>query len=103
MAAPVGTMDPPFHSAYEKCIEITRPLRGEMSCDKTPSAMEASLETEGRAGLRLLLQEHVDTQDGGGVGEAVGGSAGVGRAPKRAHLESGSQRGCGAVRVARTG
>jgi hypothetical protein len=103
MEAQVGTIAQPFHAAYEKFIEITRHLSGEMSGDKTHSDMEASLETEGRELLRLLLQDHLDTQDGGWVGEAVCGSDGVVRAHKRDHMESGYKSGFGAVRVARTG
>jgi hypothetical protein len=103
MEAQVVTMDQPFHSAYEKFIEITSHLSGEMSCDTTHSAIEASLETDGRELLRLLLQDHLDTQGGVGVGEAVCGSDGVVRSHKRDHMESGSKRVFGAVRVARTG
>ena len=103
MEAPVVTIDQPFHSAYEKFIEITSHLSGERSCDKTPSNMEASLETEGRELLRVLRHDHWDNQGGVGVGEAVCGSDGVVRSPKRDHMESGSKRVCGAVRVARTG
>jgi hypothetical protein len=103
MEAQVGTIDQPFHSAYEKFIEITSHLSGEMSCDKTHSDMEAYLETEGRELLRLLLQDHLDTQDGVWVGEAVCGSDGVVRSHKRDHMESGYKSVFGAVRVARTG
>jgi hypothetical protein len=103
MEAQVVTIAQPFHAAYEKCIEITSPRSGEMSCDKTHSAMEASLETEGRELRRLLRQEHLDTQGGVWVGEAVCGSDGVVRSPTRAHMASGSKRVCGAMRVARTG
>ena len=74
MKAQVVTIDQPFHSAYEKFIEITSHLSGAMSCDKTHSAIEAYLETEGRELLRLLLQDHLDNQDGVWVGEAVCGS-----------------------------
>jgi hypothetical protein len=103
MEAQVVTIDQPFHSAYEKFVEITSHLSGEMSCDKTHSAMEAYLETEGRELLRLLLQDHLDNQDGVWVGEAVCGADGVVRSHKRAHMESGYKSVFGAVRVARTG
>jgi hypothetical protein len=103
MEAQVVTIDQPFHAAYEKFIEITSHLSGEMSCDTTHSAIEASLERDGRELLRLLLQDHLDTQGGVGVGEAVCGSDGVVRSHKRDHMESGSKRVFGAVRVARTG
>lgn len=103
MEAQVVTIDQPFHSAYEKFIEITSHLSGERSCDKTHSDMEAYLETEGRELLRLLLQDHLDNQGGVGVGEAVCGSDGVVRSHKRDHMESGYKSVFGAVRVARTG
>ena len=51
----------------------------------------------------MLLQDHVDTQGSGRVGNAVCGSDGVVRSHKRDHMETGYQRVCGAVRVARTG
>ena len=103
MEAQVVTIDQPFHSAYEKFIEITSHLSGEMSCDKTHSDMEAYLETEGRELLRLLLQDHLDNQGGVWVGEAVCGSDGVVRSHKRDHMETGYKSVFGAVRVARTG
>lgn len=103
MEAQVVTIDQPFHSAYEKFIEITSHLSGEMSCDKTHSDMEAYLETEGRELLRLLLQDHLDNQGGVWVGEAVCGSDGVVRSHKRDHMEIGYKSVFGAVRVARTG
>ena len=48
-------VDQPFHSAYEKFIEITDHLSSEMAATRH-SAIEASLETDGRELLRLLLQ-----------------------------------------------
>ena len=71
--------------------------------DETHSAIEASLETDGRALLRVLLQEHVDNQGCGRVAEAVRGADGVVRSHKREPMETGSQSVFGAVRVARTG
>ena len=53
--------------------------------------------------MRLLLQEHVDNQGCGRVGEAVRGSDGVVRSHKRDHMETGYQSVFGAIRVARTG
>ena len=103
MEAQVVTIDQPFHSAYEKFFEITSYLSDEMSSDKTHSEIEAYLETDGRELLRLLLQDHLDNQGGGWVGEAVCGSDGVVRSHKRAHMESGYKSVFGAVRVARTG
>ena len=103
MEAPETTIDQPFHGADEKCIEITTHLSAKTVGENTQSAMEASLETEGRARLRVLLQEPGDTQGGGRVGETVCGSDGVVRSPTRDQLETGSQRVCGALRVARTG
>ena len=89
MEAQVVTIDQPFHSADEKFIEITSHLSGEMSCDKTHSEIEASLETDGRELLRLLLQDHLDNRGSGRVGEAVGGADGVVRSQKRDHMEMG--------------
>jgi hypothetical protein len=103
MEAQVVTIDQPFHSADEKFIEITDHLRSEMAGDKTHSAIEASLETDGRALLRLLLQEHVDHQGSGRVSDAVCGSDGVVRSHTREDMETGYTSVFGAVRVARTG
>jgi hypothetical protein len=103
MEAQVVTIDQPFHSAYEKCIEITDHLRSAMAGDKTHRAIEASLETDGRALLRLLWQDHVDHQGSGRVSDAGCGSDGVVRSPTREDMETGSTSVCGAVRVARTG
>jgi hypothetical protein len=103
MEAQVVTIDQPFHSAYEKFIEITSHLSGKMSCDTTHSEIEAYLETDGRELLRLLLQDHLDNQGGVWVGEAVCGSDGVVRSHKRDHMASGYKSVFGAVRVARTG
>jgi hypothetical protein len=74
-----------------------------MAGDKTHSEIEASLETDGRELLRLLLQDHVDNQGSGRVGNAVCGSDGVVRSHKRDHMETGYTSVFGAVRVARTG
>jgi hypothetical protein len=103
MEAQVVTMAQPFHSAYEKFIEITNHLRNEMAGDKTHSAIEAYLETDGRERLRLRLQDHLDTQGSGRVSDAVCGSDGVVRSHKRDDMETGYQSVFGAVRVARTG
>src|SRR6266699_5962647 len=103
MEAQVVTIDQPFHSAYEKFIEITGHLSAEMACDKTHSEIEAYLETNGRELLRLLLQDHLDNQGSGRVGAAVCGSDGVVRSHKRDHMETGYKSVFGAVRVARTG
>ena len=103
MEAQVVTIDQPFHSAYEKFIAITDHLSREMAGDKTHSAIEASLETDGRALLRLLWQDHVDHQGSGRVSDAVCGSDGVVRSHKRDDMETGYTSVFGAVRVARTG
>jgi hypothetical protein len=103
MEAQVVTMDQPFHSAYEKCIAITDHRSTEMVGDKTHSASEAYLETEGRDLLRLLWQDHVENQGSGRVGNAGCGSDGVVRSHKRDHRETGYTSVCGAGRVARTG
>src|SRR5436309_4925627 len=103
MEAQVATIDQPFHSAYEKFMEITSHLSAEMSCDKTHSEIEAYLETDGRELLRLLLQDHLDHQGSGRVGNAVCGSDGVVRSHKRDHMETGYKSVFGPVRVARTG
>jgi len=83
MEAQVVALDQPLHSAYEKFIEITDPLSAETSCDKPHSEIEAYLETAGRALRRLLLQDHLDNQGSGRIGEAVCGSDGVVRSHKR--------------------
>lgn len=103
MKAQVVAIDQPFHSAYEKFIEITDHLSAETSCDKTHSEIEAYLETAGRELLRLLLQDHLDNQGSGRIGEAVCGSDGVVRSHKRDQMESGYKSVFGAVRLARTG
>ena len=103
MEAQVVTIDQPFHSAYEKFIEITDHLSSEMAGDKTHSAIEAYLETDGRELLRLLLQDHLDNQGSGRVSDAVCGSDGVVRSHKRDDMETGYKSVFGAVRVARTG
>jgi hypothetical protein len=103
MEAQVVTIDQPFHSAYEKFIEITGHLSAEMACDKTHSEIEAYLETNGRELLRLLLQDHLDNQGSGRVGAAVCGADGVVRSHTRDHMETGYKSVFGAVRVARTG
>ena len=103
MEAQVVTIDQPFHSAYEKFIAITDHLSTEMVGDKTHSDIEAYLETDGRELLRLLLQDHLDNQGSGRVGNAVCGSDGVVRSPKRDHMATGYKSVFGAVRVARTG
>src|SRR2546426_1730387 len=103
MEAQVVTIDQPFHSAYEKFIAITDHLSTEMAGDKTHSEIEAYLETDGRELLRLLLQDHLDNQGSGRVGNAVCGSDGVVRSHKRDHMETGYKSVFGAVRVARTG
>lgn len=46
---PAITIDQPLHAAYEKFIEITSHLSGEMSSDQTYRTIEASLETDGQA------------------------------------------------------
>jgi len=103
MEAQVVTIAQPFHSAYEKCIAITDHLRSEMAGDKTHSDIEASLETDGRELLRWLVQDHVDHQGSGRVGDAVCGADGVVRSHKRDDMATGYTRVFGAVRVARTG
>ena len=103
MEAQAFTIDQPFHGAYEKFIEITSQLSAQAKGEETHSDIEAYLETEGRELLRLLLQEHVDQQGPGRVGEAVRGADGVVRSHKREHMERGYKSVFGAVRVARTG
>ena len=103
MEAQEITIDQPFHGAYEKFIEITTHLSAKAVGANTHSEIEASLEIDGRELLRLLLQEHVDNQGGGRVGETVCGSDGVVRSHTRDHMETGYKRVFGAVRVARTG
>lgn len=97
------TIDQPFQAAYEQFIAITSHLSAKAPGEQTHSDIEASLETDGRELLRLLLQEHLDQQGPGRVGEAVCGSDGVVRSHKRDHMETGSQSVFGAVRVTRTG
>ena len=103
METQVATIDQPFHSAYEKFMEITSHLSAEMSCDKTHSEIEAYLETDGRELLRLLLQDHLDNHGSGRLAEAVCGADGVVRSHKRDHMETGYKSVFGAVRLARTG
>ncbi len=103
MEAQAFTIDQPFQGAYEKFIEMTSHLSAKAPGEQTHSEIEASLETDGRELLRLLLQEHLDQQGPGRVGEAVHGSDGVVRSHKRDHMETGYQSVFGAVRVARTG
>jgi hypothetical protein len=103
MEAQAFTIDQPFHGAYEKFIEITNRLSATSEGEETHSDIEAYLETDGRELLRLLLQERLDQQGSGRVGEAVCGSDGVVRSHKRDHMETGYQSVFGAIRVARTG
>jgi hypothetical protein len=103
MEAQECTIDQPFHGAYEKLLESTTHLRGEACGESTQSEIEASLETDGRELLSVLLQEHWDNQGSGRVGETVCGADGVVRSHTRDHRETGSQSVCGAVRLARTG
>ena len=103
MEAQAFTIDQPFQAAYEKFIAITSHLSAKAPGEQTHSDIEAYLETDGRELLRLLLQEHLDQQGPGRVGEAVCGSDGVVRSHKRDHMETGYQSVFGAVRVARTG
>jgi hypothetical protein len=71
--------------------------------EETHSDIAASLETDGRERLSLLLQDHVDHQGPGRVSDAVCGSDGVVRSHKRDHMATGSKSVFGAMRVARTG
>ena len=103
MEAQAFTLDQPFHGAYEKFIEITSHLSAQAQGEETHSAIEADLESDGRELLRLLLQEPLDQQGSGRVGEAVCGADGVVRCHQRDHLETGDKSVFGAVRVARTG
>src|SRR2546422_11728955 len=102
MKAQAFTIDQPFQGAYEKFIEMTTHLSALSKGDKTPSEIEAYLETDGRELLRLLLQDHWDHQGSGRVGNAVCGSDGVVRSHKRDHMATGYASVFGAVRVART-
>ena len=77
MKAQAVALDQPCHSAYEKFIEITNHLRGEVLSAGTHSDVEAYLEEDGRELLRLLLQEHLASRGSGRVGEAVCGADGV--------------------------
>lgn len=95
--------DQPCHSAYEKFIEITNHLQGEVLSAGTHSDVEAYLEEDGRELLRLLLQEHLASRGSGRVGEAVCGADGVVRSHKRDHLERSYQSVFGRVQVERTG
>ena len=95
--------DQPCHSAYEKFIEITNHLQGEVLSAGTHSDVEAYLEEDGRELLRLLLQEHLASRGSGRVGEAVCGEDGVVRSHKRDHLERSYQSVFGRVQVERTG
>ena len=103
MEAQVATIDQPFHSAYEKFMEITSHLSAQMSGDTTHSEIEAYLETDGRELLRRLLQDHLDNPAPARLEDAVCGSDGVVRSHKRDYMETGYQSVFGAVRVARTG
>ena len=103
MEAQVATIDQPFYPVYEKFIEITTHRSTEMVGDQTHSAIEAYLETNGRALLRLLLQDHLDHQSAGRLADVVCGADGVVRSHQRDHMETGSTSVFGAVRVARTG
>ena len=103
MEAQAFTIDQPFHGAYEKFIEMTTHLSAMSKGNETHSDIEAYLETDGRELLRLLLQEHLDTQGTGRVGEAIRGADGVMRSHKRDHMETGYQSVFGAIRVSRTG
>jgi hypothetical protein len=47
MEAQVATIDQPFHSAYEKFMEITSHLSAKMSCDTTHSEIESYLDSLG--------------------------------------------------------
>jgi hypothetical protein len=103
MEAQAFAIDQPFQAAYEKFVEITSHLNAKTQGEQTHSDIEAYLETDGRELLRLLLQEHLDQQGPGRVGEAVRGADGVVRSHKRDHMETGYKSVFGAVRVARTG
>jgi hypothetical protein len=103
MEAQAFTIDQPFQTAYEKFVEITSHLSAKAPGEQTHSDIEAYLETDGRELLRLLLQDHLDQQGPGRIGEAVCGSDGVVRSHKRDHMETGYKSVFGAVRVARTG
>jgi hypothetical protein len=103
MEAQAFTIDQPFHGAYEQFIEMTMHLSARSKGDEPHSDIEASLETDGRELLRLLLQEHVDNPGCGRVAEAVRGSDGVMRTHKRDPMETGEKSVFGAVCVARTG
>ncbi len=103
MEAQAFRIDQPFHGAYEKFIEITSHLHTKSQGEETHSAIEAYLETDGRELLRLLLQEHLDQQGCGRVGETVCGADGVVRCHKRDDMETGYKSIFGAIRVARTG
>jgi hypothetical protein len=82
---------------------ITPGQKSKQASRNLTQEIEAYLETDGRELLRLLLQEHLDQQGPGRVGEAVHGSDGVVRSHKRDRMETGYQSVFGAVRVARTG
>jgi hypothetical protein len=102
MEAQAFTIGQPFQGTYEKFIEITSHLSTKAQGEQTHSDIEAYLETDGRELPRQLLQEHLDQQGPGRVGETVFGSDGVVRSHKRDHMETGYQSVFGAVRVART-
>ena len=58
MKAQAVAIDQPYHSVYEKFIEITNSLRGAALSAGTPSGVETYLEEDGRELRRSLLQEH---------------------------------------------
>ena len=97
MEAQAFTIDQPFHGAYEKVIAMTTHLSVLSKGDETHSDIEASLETDGRELLRVLLQEHLDNQGCGRVAEAVRGSDGVLRSHQRDHMATGYKSVLGAV------
>ncbi len=65
--------------------------------------MEASLETDGRARLRLLRHDSLDHHGAARLEDVVCGADGVVRSHQRDHMEPGDTSVCGAVRLARTG
>lgn len=103
MEAHAFTLDQPFQGAYEKFVEMTSYLSAKAPGEQTHSDVEAYVETDGRELLRRLLQEHLDQQGPGRIGEAIRGSDDVVRSHKRDHMETGYKSVFGAVRVARTG
>lgn len=73
----------PFHSAFERFLELTTKLqtRGSMSMQLSP--LEGVLETDGREMLRTMLEEAIALRGFGDIGDIVVGADAVERSHKR--------------------